>query len=83
MTASSAAGAVASERSSPSGEPRSDLRGSNASMKIALSVALGAFAGFAWHRLVGCRSGACPITASPIVSTVYGAMMGYVVASGG
>lgn len=40
-------------------------------------VALGAGAGFAWHRLVGCRTGACPITANPYVSTLYGAAMGF------
>ncbi len=40
-------------------------------------VALGAGAGYAWHRLVGCRSGACPITANPYVSTLYGAAMGF------
>jgi hypothetical protein len=38
---------------------------------------LGAGLGFGWHRLVGCRSGACPIWASPYVSTIYGALLGF------
>ena len=38
---------------------------------------LGAGLGFGWHRLVGCRSGACPIWASPYVSTMYGALLGF------
>lgn len=38
---------------------------------------LGAALGFGFHRLVGCRSGACPIWASPYISTIYGAVLGY------
>lgn len=45
-------------------------------MKLALFVLGGAVAGYLYYRLVGCRSGACPITSSPIISTLYGAMMG-------
>jgi hypothetical protein len=47
--------------------------------KLVLSVLAGAVLGFAYHRLVGCRTGSCPITASPYVSTIYGAVMGYLV----
>jgi len=49
---------------------------------ILLVVALGALGGFAFHRLVGCRSGACPIWANPYASTVYGALLGLVLALG-
>lgn len=42
----------------------------------------GAAAGYAYHRLVGCRSGACPITANPYVSTLYGALLGYLLWNG-
>ncbi len=38
---------------------------------------LGAGLGFGLHRLVGCRNGACPIWASPYVSTMYGALLGF------
>jgi hypothetical protein len=41
-----------------------------------LAVAIGAGLGFGWHRFVGCRSGACPIWASPFASTAYGALLG-------
>jgi len=41
-----------------------------------LSVAAGCVLGYGYHRLVGCRTGACPITANPYVSTVYGGLMG-------
>jgi hypothetical protein len=44
-------------------------------------VAGGALVGFGYYKLVGCRTGACPITANPYISTLYGAFMG-VLASG-
>lgn len=37
----------------------------------------GGLVGFAYHKLVGCRTGACPITANPYISTIYGAVMGF------
>jgi len=43
---------------------------------------VGAVLGFGYHKLVGCRSGACPITANPYVSTLYGALMGFLVGGG-
>ncbi len=42
----------------------------------------GAVLGFGYHKLVGCRSGACPITANPYISTLYGALMGFLVGGG-
>jgi len=36
----------------------------------------GGAVGFAYHKLVGCSSGACPITANPYISTLYGALIG-------
>lgn len=42
-----------------------------------LATLVGAALGYAYHRFVGCSSGACPITANPYISTVYGAVMGY------
>ncbi len=38
----------------------------------------GALLGFGYHRLIGCRSGACPIWSNPYVSVLYGAAMGFV-----
>ncbi len=43
----------------------------------------GAVTGFAYYKLVGCRTGACPITSSPVVSTLYGALLGYLMGAGG
>lgn len=37
---------------------------------------VGAIAGFLYYRLVGCASGACPITSDPYISTAYGGVLG-------
>jgi hypothetical protein len=39
-------------------------------------ILLGAAGGYLWYRFVGCKSGACPITRNPWVSTIYGAAIG-------
>lgn len=40
------------------------------------AVAVGAAAGYAYYRFIGCRTGVCPITSNPWISTLYGALMG-------
>lgn len=49
-------------------------------LRMVLLVLLGAGGGYLYYRLVGCRSGACPITANPYVSTLFGALMGFLFA---
>lgn len=48
-------------------------------LKIAIGALAGAAVGYALHRYVGCRTGACPLTANPYVSMaiygLFGAMM--------
>ena len=46
-------------------------------IRLALFIVGGAALGFAYHRLVGCRSGACAISANPSISTLSGALMGF------
>ena len=42
-----------------------------------VGVALGALSGFLYWNYIGCASGTCMITSKPINSTLYGALMGY------
>lgn len=46
-------------------------------LMLLLFVLVGAVAGFAFQRTIGCRTGACLITSNPYVSTLYGAILGY------
>ena len=55
----------------------------NPLLKTFLAVLIGAAAGFAYHKLVGCRTGSCPITANPWISTLYGAVVGLLMGSSG
>jgi F0F1-type ATP synthase assembly protein I len=45
-----------------------------------IGILLGAIAGWLYWNFVGCSSGTCAITSKPINSTLYGALMGYLVA---
>ena len=45
-------------------------------------VGAGGLLGFAYHKLVGCGTGACPITANPYISTLYGAFVGLIAGGG-
>jgi len=45
-----------------------------------MGITLGAVAGFLYWKFVGCSSGTCMITSKPINSTLYGAVMGFLVA---
>jgi len=42
-----------------------------------LYVLGGGIGGFLVYRLVGCKTGTCPITANPYVSILYGMLMGF------
>jgi hypothetical protein len=42
-----------------------------------LSIVIGALAGYLYYHYVGCASGTCPITSSPVMSTIYGGLFGF------
>lgn len=44
--------------------------------KISLGVILGGAIGFAYYYFIGCKSGTCAITSSPVISTMYGVLLG-------
>jgi len=42
---------------------------------------LGVVAGYAYYKYVGCASGTCAITSNPIISSIYGGIMGILLAN--
>ena len=50
-------------------------------MKTVIGVVVGAALGYGWYRLVGCSTGACPLTSNPYSSSLYGALMGWLIAA--
>jgi hypothetical protein len=45
-----------------------------------IGISIGTLGGFAYWYFVGCESGTCAITSSPLNSSVYGAIMGALLA---
>jgi hypothetical protein len=50
-------------------------------LRILIGAVVGAGLGFGWYKLVGCSTGACPLTSHPVVSSIYGAIMGALIAT--
>jgi len=50
-------------------------------IRFALGLIIGGGAGYAYYRLVGCSTGTCPLTATPLRAMTYGAVMGLIWAS--
>ncbi len=46
-----------------------------------LGIVMGAAIGFVYWYYVGCLSGSCAITSSPLNSTLYGAVLGVLIAT--
>jgi len=43
---------------------------------IAIGVIIGGSLGFANYRFIGCKTGTCPLSANPWISTLYGMLIG-------
>jgi hypothetical protein len=50
-------------------------------LRIIIGILVGAGLGFGWYKLVGCSTGTCPLTSNPVISTIYGAVLGVLIAS--
>ena len=44
--------------------------------KMGIGIVLGGIVGFAYYYFIGCKSGTCSITSSPVISTLYGVLLG-------
>ncbi len=54
------------------------LRGKKMITRI-VSVVIGGILGFAYYKFVGCRSGSCPLTSNPYISTIWGSLIGFMI----
>jgi hypothetical protein len=54
----------------------------SATIRIAIGAVVGAAIGFAMYRFVGCRTGACPLSANPWIAMTIWGVMGAMIASG-
>ncbi len=48
----------------------------NKIMYYILGALIGGLVGFGYYRLLGCSTGACPLTSNPWISTIYGMVLG-------
>ena len=51
----------------------------NKKLKMALGITVGAILGFGYYYFIGCRTGTCPISGNPFISTAYGGFIGFLV----
>lgn len=49
-------------------------------VKVRVGIVLGAIAGYFYYSFYGCTEGACHVTSSPVLSPIYGMMVGALVA---
>lgn len=49
--------------------------------RILIGVVSGGMVGFGYYKLVGCPTGACPLTRNAWISTLYGMALGALLAS--
>jgi hypothetical protein len=50
-------------------------------LNIIIGAVVGGGLGLAGCKFIGCSSGACPLTSNPWISTIYGAVLGVLVAT--
>lgn len=46
---------------------------------VVSGIFAGLAGGFLYYYFIGCRTGSCPITSSPWISMLWGAVMGYLI----
>jgi hypothetical protein len=49
-------------------------------IKYLTAALIGGLAGFAYYKFIGCSTGTCPITSNPWSSSIYGILLGLLIA---
>jgi hypothetical protein len=49
-------------------------------LRILAGAIVGAGLGYGWYKLVGCPTGACPLTRHPLITVLYGLAVGVLIA---
>jgi hypothetical protein len=49
-------------------------------LRIAIGAVIGGGLGFGFYKFIGCSTGSCPLTSHPVSSTLYGMVLGALVA---
>ncbi|MEI8289123.1 MAG: DUF6132 family protein [Verrucomicrobiota bacterium] len=50
-------------------------------LRIIIGIFVGGGLDFGWYKYAGCSTGACPLTSHPVISTIYGAVLGVLIAT--
>jgi uncharacterized membrane protein YdjX (TVP38/TMEM64 family) len=50
-------------------------------LRFFLGAVIGGVIGFIYYKVIGCPTGACPITKNPFSSTIYWALLGIMIAA--
>jgi hypothetical protein len=50
-------------------------------LRIIIGIVIGGGLGFGWYKFVGCSTGTCPLTSNPVISTIFGAVFGALLAA--
>jgi len=48
-------------------------------LPMLILAVIGAVGGYLYYRFVGCASGSCAITSNPVISTIYGGIIGLLI----
>jgi hypothetical protein len=49
-------------------------------LKYLIGFVIGAVGGFSYYYFIGCKTGACPLTSNPFISTIWGGVIGMLLA---
>jgi hypothetical protein len=49
-------------------------------LRFFIGAMVGAGLGFGWYKFIGCSTGSCPIVANPFTATLYGMIVGALIA---